>query len=250
MSSCAPTVKFDDKLQTCLTYESLRRIALKKNINYLGLSKEELYSKIKNEMRNVCRDNDDVCYLQSSGLNYESEMIFKPLKPKGKYTWLSNIDIDTIMKQYEVKYLPQFMFLGAVPSDFDILFPEFQTLQFPKTLKYIGMITNLDPHNKPGIHWTAFFLDLNSKSIEYFDSLNKKPFKQILDFMKSLETKYGYPIKINKKLWQKSKDGDCGIWSIWFIIQRLSGKSFEDIMNIQMAEKSLNECRDTYFRLK
>lgn len=247
-ASCSPIIKFDDKLKTCLTYEALRRIAIKKNINYSGLSKDDLYNRIKYAMQGICNDNDDVCYLEKNFLHYEADLLFKPLKPKGRYTWLSNIDIEKIMKHQEIKYSPNFIFIGAVPADFDILFPEIIDINFPTDVKYIAMITNLDPHTKPGIHWTAFFLDIKNKSIEYFDSLNKPPFKQMKSFIVNLQNRYKFPIKINKKLWQKSKDGDCGIWSIWFILQRLKGISFEKVMMMKMNEKELNECRDAYFR--
>jgi hypothetical protein len=37
---------------------------------------------------------------------------------KNKYEWLSSVDIESVMDQYEEKY-PEFKFLGPTPIDFD-----------------------------------------------------------------------------------------------------------------------------------
>ena len=54
--------------------------------------------------------------------------------------------------------------------------------------------------------------------------------------------------KINKEPHQR-KDGQCGVFSTAYIVKRLNGKSFEDIMvdNI-MTDGGMADCRDYYFR--
>ena len=42
---------------------------------------------------------------------------FRPNGPKGKFDWLSTLDINKVLFQYENKY-DDFKFLGAVPIDF------------------------------------------------------------------------------------------------------------------------------------
>jgi Ulp1 family protease len=49
---------------------------------------------------------------------------------------------------------------------------------------YIGVIFNTDPHNKPGVHWVAVFIDNRNKIVDYFDSLGNTPNKNICSFLK------------------------------------------------------------------
>lgn len=43
---------------------------------------------------------------------------FKPQGPKFSQDWLSNHEINNVMKQYEMKY-NDFKFLGSIPVDYD-----------------------------------------------------------------------------------------------------------------------------------
>ena len=43
--------------------------------------------------------------------------VFRPEGPQGRFEWLSTLDINKVLYQYEEKY-PDFKFLGAVPLDF------------------------------------------------------------------------------------------------------------------------------------
>ena len=80
--------------------------------------------------------------------------------------WLSSVDIESVMHQYEDIY-PEFKFLGPSPIDFD------SRIQFRRCvcgLKFnidvnqlkdgkikIAFIFNTDPHYKSGSHWIAMF---------------------------------------------------------------------------------------------
>ena len=48
----------------------------------------------------------------------EKETVFRPDGPNGRFEWLSTLDINKVLKQYEDKY-SDFEFMGAVPIDFD-----------------------------------------------------------------------------------------------------------------------------------
>jgi len=267
MDKCAVHVGADSSsLNSCLSIEALKRIAnsynMKKNYSLIKFdtrtTKKQLWKLIQTEMNSVCgSDGDEICWINKSGLGDGLvDEYFKPKKPKGKYRWLSNVDIEKIMKSYQKKYSPYFKFYGPIPSDFDKIVTELngKNLKLTPKIRKVGIITNLDPHHKSGSHWTAFFLDLDDKSIEYFDSIGKPPFPTMKEYINNLKVwlkiNMGIDtvVKINTKEFQKRYDGDCGIWSIWYIIQRLNGKSFEEIVSINFAEEKLNKCRDVYFR--
>jgi hypothetical protein len=115
---------------------------------------------------------------------------FKPERPaawdKDTKQWLDTDNIEHVMKQYEDAY-PHFAFLGAVPLDFDTTIPEWgqcvseemcklnltRSLQQGKT--DLGVVFNLDPHDKPGSHWVAAYVNIPKKSAYYYDSYGYKP---------------------------------------------------------------------------
>ena len=89
-----------------------------------------------------------------------TKFTFRPNGPKGKFEWLSTSDINKVMKQYELKH-KDFKFLGAVPYDFEDL-PYLETYNFDinkiksQGKNKIGMVINLDTHDKDGSHWVGF----------------------------------------------------------------------------------------------
>ena len=102
--------------------------------------------------------------------------IFAPNSPsswnKNKSEWLDSLDIIRVMKQYEETYA-NFKFLGPSPIDFDSIiyskcvWPDICNLSIKEQLQLkknkIGIILNLDKHDKDGSHWVCIFIDLENK---------------------------------------------------------------------------------------
>lgn len=126
---------------------------------------------------------------------------FRPEKPESWYlddhTWLTNFDIEAVMRQYEEDY-PDFAFFGPSPIDFDskeifsdrciedsICKLNLSTM-LSKGKKRIGIVFNLDPHDKPGSHWTALMCDIANGGIYYFDSNGVQPPKEVVTLMHRL----------------------------------------------------------------
>jgi len=156
--------------------------------------------------------------------------------------WLDSNNIRDVMRQYE-EARPDFKFLGPYPIDFAARDP--YTKDKAKCLiselcdldidgkdmagkDYIGIIFNLDPHNKGGSHWVASFIDIPKKEFIYFDSYGMKPPKQIYRFMQWLTIQEPkMKLRMNGVEMQK-KDSECGMYSMYFIICMLEGESFKD----------------------
>lgn len=266
---CAHHISGKDAELTCFDKAALIRIAEALNnkreqtvVVVKGRTKENIWKQIHKAMLSKCGD-DEVCWAKSVGLG--SALIkehFKPPKPKGgRYAWLSGLDIETIMRQYEKKY-PDFRFFGPLPSDFDTIITELKGQQleklYKKGIKRIGIVLNTDPSYRPGQHWVAFYLDLTNgsggPSVEYYDSLGQQPFKSMEEYLKDLVIyiymKLGIRAKkkINDVVHQR-KDGQCGVFSTAYIVKRLNGKSFEEILDdMYMTDEGMAECRDFYFR--
>jgi hypothetical protein len=226
-----------DKYKTYLLFEFQKRF---KNTNH----SEWVNNKIFENM-----DKEDKEYLQTS--------IFRPEGPQGQFQWLSTIDINKTLSQYENKY-PDFAFLGAVPIDFnDLDYYPFKKLNFNEIKKEgknkLGVIFNLDEHYKSGSHWVSLFSDLEKGQIYFSDSYGRKPEKRITNFMNRikdyLETCNIDNIDMRHNTTQHQRgNSECGVYSINFILRLLKGKTFDHLTRKRLTDDKVNKCRFRYFK--
>jgi hypothetical protein len=191
---CAPSKKFTDG--SCFSIESLKKIAdnyNKKNNNKIVVttSKKELVKQLTNiftkcDTQTCWLSNDIVKDLDDEEINNNT---FRPIGPYKKYEWLSTLHIDDVIKQYEEVY-DDFVFLGAVPNDFQEIHgfgftnSEFDFNKYINNNKSkLGLVINTDNHYQSGAHWVALYTDLLNKKIYYFDSVGNKPSKQVKKFI-------------------------------------------------------------------
>ena len=276
-NQCAP--KFQkNKKDSCFNYKSLQIIA--KNINSMkkypkikiSADKKTLWESIHNILKNKC--NKESCWINvAAPKKIENQLLhhFKPIIPKSwvknKYEWLSTVDIDNVLDQYEEKY-QDFKFIGPVPIDFDnVLFGscivnELCNINIIKMEKqgvnHIGIIFNLDKHNESGSHWVALFIELSKQPLNnkvgayFYDSYGTKPYKEIQILMNRLKDQYTrenreFILKYNKVRHQY-KNSECGVYSTYFIIKMLEGNNFETHCNNKITDDEINEKRNVFFR--
>lgn len=185
------------------------KIKIPKNSRLTNKQRENLWKTLKERLKSEMPCNEDYCLLESPTLknlknrNSILDDTFLPEKPiewyQDKYTWLSNVDIEKVMRLYEMKY--DFKFLAASPIDFDSPMGGFRNLNmcvvnelcnvniknlYLEGKHKIGVIYNLDPHYKSGSHWTALFADLDKGGIYYFDSYGIEPPNEVKVFMERI----------------------------------------------------------------
>jgi hypothetical protein len=251
--NCAPGVKFDF---TCFSKDSLIKIAnaynklcsqrhecIKINTN---TTKQNVYEQLNKALNEKCKD--DACWTRLDFVkqlkDLEIEFLtFKPMKLKTEYTLFDTTKINEILFQYE-HFIPDFKFLGAQPSDISTLM-NYNYSDLKKNYKKIGIVFNNDTHSKPGSHWVALFIDNNKRKAEFFDSLGKVPNKYILDFLKHFGD---YTFKWNDIQHQKNSSVQCGVYVCYFIIQKLKGKTFNQINSKLITESKIKDYRNTLFR--
>jgi hypothetical protein len=283
---CAPSKNYKDG--SCFSLKSLKKIAesynLKNPNNKINITddKEKLVEVLENKLKDKC--NDQTCWIRMDfikALNDEEieKNTFRPEGPIKKNEWLSTTDINEVVEQYQQKN-KNFLFLGAVPADFEEISVlgidklNFDDLQKEGKTK-IGMVINLDEHWKSGSHWVALYTDLEKGQIYYFDSFAKKPYKRTRKFINKIlkhlyKNKFNKDIKINGVI-EKLKDNktiselnnfdiryntiqhqfnnsECGVYSINFIVRLVGGESFDDITKNITKDDKMTECRKTYFR--
>lgn len=270
---CSPSrVKHSKKYKSCLTYDELVQLAKHYNniqpthaiSNHAFSSYASLYKEIGkrfSKRSKGCKQHQDFCWIdneivKSSNLYYDLVKNYRPKKPKewekNNRTWLSNLDIEKVMKQYEYRD-KTFKFMGVFPVDFahktdenaDVCVVQtmcrFDIKEILTQYTECGIIFNLDGHKQSGSHWVGMFICLNPASPKfglcYYDSGGIPPPKtelaDILKFVKLVkeQVEQHFPndgkrfvLKFNNKRHQ-FKNTECGIFSMIFIILCLNHNS-------------------------
>jgi hypothetical protein len=216
IEKCAPSRQYTDG--SCFDLESLKLIA--NNYNKINPKESIVVDDDKNKLvNNLTKALADKCSSQYCWLKLDlvtsmnnveiNDNTFRPSGPSKKYEWLSTNHINEVINQYEEKY-PEFLFLGAVPNDFEELeFLGLSNINYDKFLETkktkLGLVINLDTHDQSGSHWVAIYIDLLKNQLYYFDSVGKKPGIRIKKFNNKVldylyYNKYKKKIKISKIL--------------------------------------------------
>ena len=272
---CAPNVKFEDgscyslvvlmEMANAYNKTNNNKIKLYPSFETLNPKKYKKYLLREFKRRhNKCHNQQ--CWAEQSFIDNLNQKVqeeirnhtFRPEGPDGKFEWLNTININEVMEQYEKKY-PDFKFLGAVPIDFDDLpVLGLRDINFSQLLSEgkskIGIIFNLDEHDKSGSHWVGLYSDIKKGTVYFFDSYGIRPEYRIRKFMRRIakycQTGLGIkqPVCDHNKLRHQYEGSECGVYSINFIIRMLRGESFEDISKKRLPDETINKCRNTYFR--
>lgn len=270
---CSPKKKDDILSYTCYTSKSLHKL---KNIwnkrhpdeKILTNKPYEIWNKLKFYMKETC--NNEQCWLKHKCLKEHVDLdvkkhTFAPSQPitwkKKPNEWLTSVDINRFMKQYEKTY-KSFEFLGPSPIDYDhhmmydeCVWEELCKFDLSKYLNKgktnIGIIFNLDPHYKEGSHWVAVYIKARNKGIYYFDSYGEKTPKRILKFMKNVQKQSSqlgeqYKIYENKKRHQYS-NSECGMYCLYFIKHMLHTGDFKTISTKKISDNKMKKLRNIYF---
>lgn len=245
-----------------------------KNDNIFTNDPLEIVEFFKTKLNNKCYN--ELCWLEKKPLDKipNAELIiketFKPFSPKSwkekPSEWLSSLDIEKIMKQYEQSH-KYFAFIGPSPIDFDSK-ELFSTCVWEKLCKFdlktyiskniskIGIIFNLDPHYKSGSHWVALFIDIKKQFIFYFDSNGTRIPKQINTLVERVK-KQGQELDIefeynsNFGFTHQYSDGQCGMYTLYFIIELLKeNKTYEYFKTKRIKDKTMKEYRKKYYNTK
>ena len=270
-NKCAPNINFHNG--SCISLDLLKKIKIaynenennsnKINLNYKD--EDKLKQNLLKELKNKLGDNEQLWIrhkslknLSKKDYNILQNNTFRPNGPQGQFEWLSTLDINKVLYQYEQKY-DDFKFLGAVPIDFmDLDYLIFNKINFQElqenNINRFGVIFNLDESWKNGSHWVSLFFDLNEGQIYFSDSFAIEPEKRILDFINIIEKYLKYnkkntniDKKYNKTRHQKG-NSECGVYSINFILRLLKGKTFDHITRKRLDDNKINKCRLVYFK--
>ena len=228
----------------------------------------EIWSMIKNYSINSCKN--ERCWLSSLFKKNELDealllYTFSPTRPEkwknNPNTWLSSLDIEAVMNQYERKY-DNFAFIGCSPIDFDkilhngeCVWPELCNFNIndyiDNNVNKIGISLNLDEHTKGGSHWVSLFIDLKNKYIFYFDSNGDetpKEVKKLIDKINNQCLKLGIEMKIfESDIEHQKKNTECGLYSIYFLTYLLKNNNYNHFLDKRIGDEEMFELRNKFF---
>ena len=225
---------------------------------YISEYKKFLISEMKKRFKGDQKDWVNEKFAQSMNKDLKhmlSKDVFRPKGPKKQFEWMSSLDMNDVMRQYE-HYYPDFKYLGSVPIDFDdIDFYNIKNINYNELIKNgktkFGMIINNQTHSQGGQHWFCLYFNLISGDIFFVDSANSKPMdavnnyvEKIKKFLKSKDIEAEY--KINTVEHQQG-NSECGVYSMYFILRFLKTGDFEKVTSIRVPDEKINEARKIFF---
>jgi len=228
-----------------------------------------IWENLRYIFKNTCKKES--CWLRHKFFNEDISIdikknTFAPKAPeewKNKPDeWLSSIEIMEVMKQYENTY-KCFEFIGPSPIDYDkhlsygeCVWEELCKFSLKENIekkKYkVGIIFNLDKHDKSGSHWVALFINIKKKQIYYLDSYGEKIPRQINKFSNKVKKQANalnigpFELHISKRRHQFS-DSECGMYSLYFIIQMLKTDNFKKFTEKRIKDNYMKKLRKIYF---
>jgi len=273
---CSPKNKKDILDYTCYTSSALDKLKTVWNARHYDQpiksnSPREIWEKLRLYMQDTC--STESCWLRHHCIKNDIDKslwgkMFAPYSPvkwkENPKEWLTTVEIQKVMAQWEKAY-KHFEFLGPSPIDYDthMVFGEcvweelckFSLGQMKRRgITKVGVIFNLDKHNQSGSHWVAVFIDLKSHKIYYFDSYGDdipSRIKKFCNFVKKQGENFGenYEIIVSKKRHQYS-DSECGMYSMYFLVQLLQGTPHTTFEKIRVPDSLMLKLRKEYFNSK
>jgi hypothetical protein len=258
--------------------------------------KKYLITELNKRFEKVC-NYDQQCLLNQDFIEKIDKKVlvelvndtFRPEGPKTGNKWLNTLNIEEVMGQYtnnspnlkllkgginmnygESKKHNDFIFLGAVPIDFDDekvgkIDPRCKFIQeitnnydnlkklYDMNIYKLGIIFNLDKHNQSGSHWVACYADLKAGCIYYFDSYGIRPpqliqkyIRKLGRFIKDVLGNNNCIIDYNSFRHQY-ENSECGVYSLFFIIFLLLGNNFNDLNSVHTPDGEINKFREFLF---
>jgi len=272
--NCSP--KEDGKINpySCYTNDSLLKMKKIWNTKHpddliSSNNSNDIHKYLKDKLSSVCRQES--CWINQEFIagNVDDEMsgAFAPKAPKSwkknTHEWLSNTDINRVMRQYEKAY-KCFDFIGPTPIDFDKKLVDGQCVwnelcgfslerQIKEGKKKIGIIFNTDPHDGPGEHWISLFINIKKQFIFFFDSAGEKIPPEIMKIVNRVIEQgkvQGINFKFDESYPMEHQKGDseCGMYSLYFIIYMLEDKlTGQYLKTHRIPDDFVNKYRKKFF---
>jgi hypothetical protein len=276
---CSPYSKIHAPHYSCLTKSKLDTLKDQWNLRHPGnkintTDEREIWEDLSYYMvKYLC--NNEKCWLRKliSDLDIQNIFLlesFAPTMPshwkKEPHSWLSDMDITRVMKQYESTF-DNFVFIGPSPIDYDVydkvkngwVWPELKEFTLDKYIEHqpvgktmIGIVFNLDHHQGKGTHWVALFINIMEGKIYYFDSNGNSIPSRIKKLTDTIKTQgklknIRFTLSTNYPKEHQRKNTECGIYVLYFIISMLIHNNWKHFKNETITDEEIFKYRKEFF---
>jgi hypothetical protein len=184
------------------------------------------------------------------------ETRYKPEGPFNSNDWFSNVHIDSVLEQVAIQHkdknflhipfqMRDFQEVGGSLSKIDLV------AEYKRGIRCFGVVFNTDITSRNGEHWFSVFGDFTSEpfTIEYFNSTGQAALPQITSWMKL--TKMRLEKELNKKvkdievskIQNQNDNHSCGSYSLYYILSRLDGISYEHFTKNKIGDNAMHMFR-------
>jgi hypothetical protein len=173
---------------------------------------------------------------------------FKPVLTVGANDWLTSNSVTDFLSSLGSRF-KTFKPLGWYDSNH--LDRMLKILRKARTgvqpTRFAGVI------NLGGLHYVAVYFDVKACSVEYFDSFGHGPDAKVRAFLDEaiahLETKHGCQFALRTpKIAHQTVGRECGMYALWFVLQRLQGKTYAWTQKLAVPDAQMAALRPVYFR--
>jgi len=88
----------------------------------------------------------------------------------------------------------------------------------------------------------------NPLTLEYFDSTGAKPNRNITKTIDMIRDMFPGSAACRNTMEHQKLNTECGVYSMYFVLQRLEGRSFRDINRERISDAAMNQYRDDLYR--
>jgi len=191
-------------------------------------------------------------------------------------TWLSNFDIDAVLRQYDAAH-PEFKFLGVFPMDFGRRYGDdrcvsmevcsFDVAQaWAQGVRKVAMVLNMDDHTGPGSHWVCVTVGLDplrpNYGVFYYDSVALPPTQEVQDYADDLSARVNdihasassFPATRTFRLQYNTVrrqfgNTECGVFALFCVLCSLHDTlDFESVCEAMGTDEMIHEFRWRLFR--
>lgn len=275
-------------VSVCSSPEVIKKMAdfleaMGEKLRVKNIENQETKIKIVNKMKEKTGCQSESCAIQNDKFKeFASPFIiddnlkknFKQKGPSNSTEWLSNFDIDDVLKEIHEVYSDQKFwnipfqmrdFKKNKPSESEAESVKNKNLEsfnickkYKEGYRCFGVVINTDYSTGNGIHWFCLFVDmrdLKEITIEYFNSSGNEPLSEIQAWMKKTRVllKKEFPerevkdLVVSKEEHQKD-DHSCGVYSLYYIISRVSKIPYQYFQSNLVKDTKMHKFRNFLFR--
>lgn len=185
---------------------------------------------------------------------------FKPPGPRNSLKLLNNINIDSVLSQWNTEfpnsYAYPFAMIDFPTHDYEL--GNVPVVSLINKYNCFYCVLNTDVSSGGGKHWVCVFVDCrdsNDWSVEYFNSTGNPPHRNVVRWMEKTRNdleEYDSKKKVISipvtDVEHQEFDTECGLYALFYIRSRLDGTPYQSFNETKIDDAKVSIFRKHVFR--